>query len=107
MIRRAVSRVVSLVQRAGRPAVLVVAAEPDAALLASAAALRRLGARITRYDTEAGTLEATSAGDTVRLAITAQGAEQSRVEIASAGAARAWARRLRTELGRPVPETAR
>ena len=39
-------------------AAVVVAAEPEAALLSSAAALRRLGARITRYDGEHGTLEA-------------------------------------------------
>jgi hypothetical protein len=39
-------------------AAVVVSAEPDAALLSSAAALRRLGARITRYDGEGGTLEA-------------------------------------------------
>ena len=39
-------------------AAVVIAAEPEAALLSSAAALRRLGARITRYDGERGTLEA-------------------------------------------------
>jgi hypothetical protein len=37
---------------------VVVTAQPDAALLASVAVLRHLGARITRYDAEAGTLEA-------------------------------------------------
>ena len=37
---------------------VVVAAQPDEALLASIAVLRHLGARITRYDAEAGTLEA-------------------------------------------------
>ena len=37
---------------------LVVAADPDAALLASAAALRRLGAKIVRYDGDEGALEA-------------------------------------------------
>ena len=37
---------------------VVVDAQPDEALLASVAVLRHLGARITRYDPEAGTLEA-------------------------------------------------
>jgi hypothetical protein len=37
---------------------VVVAAQPDETLLASIVALRHLGARITRYDTESGTLEA-------------------------------------------------
>ena len=37
---------------------LVVAIQPDEALLASVAVLRHLGARITRYDAEAGVLEA-------------------------------------------------
>ena len=37
---------------------VVVSAQPDEALLASVAVLRHLGARITRLDAEAGTLEA-------------------------------------------------
>ena len=37
---------------------VVVPAQPDEALLASVAVLRHLGARITRFDAEAGTLEA-------------------------------------------------
>ena len=37
---------------------VVVRAEPDEVLLASVAVLRRLGARIVRYDGDAGTLEA-------------------------------------------------
>ena len=37
---------------------VVVNAQPDEALLASVAVLRHLGARITRYDADAGTLEA-------------------------------------------------
>jgi len=41
-----------------RPRDVVVSAQPDATLLASVAVLRHLGARITRYDAEAGTLEA-------------------------------------------------
>jgi len=41
-----------------RPHDVVVTAQPDEALLASVAVLRHLGARIIRYDAEAGTLEA-------------------------------------------------
>lgn len=44
--------------RLSRARDVVVAAQPDEALLASVAVLRHLGARITRYDAEAGTLEA-------------------------------------------------
>jgi hypothetical protein len=44
--------------RSARPRDVVVTAQPDEALLASVAVLRHLGARITRYDAEAGTLEA-------------------------------------------------
>ena len=45
-------------RRGPRRLTLVVAAGVDEALLASAAALRQLGARITRYDAEVGALEA-------------------------------------------------
>jgi hypothetical protein len=41
-----------------RARVVVVAAEPDVVLMHGVAVLRRLGARITRYDAEAGTAEA-------------------------------------------------
>jgi hypothetical protein len=44
--------------RAARADDVVVTAQPDETLLASVAVLRHLGARITRYDAEAGTLEA-------------------------------------------------
>ena len=37
---------------------VIVAGSPDEALLVSVALLRHLGAHITRYDVEAGTLEA-------------------------------------------------
>lgn len=37
---------------------VVVAAEPDVVLMHGVAVLRRLGARITRYDAETGTAEA-------------------------------------------------
>ena len=44
--------------RLSRAHAVVVPAQPDEALVASVAVLRHLGARITRYDAEAGTLEA-------------------------------------------------
>jgi hypothetical protein len=44
--------------RLSRARDVVVPLQPDEALLASVAVLRHLGARITRYDAEAGTLEA-------------------------------------------------
>lgn len=43
---------------ASRARDVVVTAQPDETLLASVTVLRHLGARITRYDPEAGTLEA-------------------------------------------------
>jgi hypothetical protein len=45
-------------RRGGRSTTLVVDAPIEDALLVSAAALRRLGAQITRYDVEEGALEA-------------------------------------------------
>src|SRR5215510_7929219 len=51
--------------RLGRATTVLVSAEPEDALLSSAAALRHLGARITRYDTERGTLEARGPGNGV------------------------------------------
>jgi hypothetical protein len=107
VIRRAVSRVLSMVRPLGRPGSLTVAAEPDATLMASAAALRRLGARITRYDIDASTLEAKDAGATIRLEVRAAGHERSRIEVASDGAVRPLVRRLRAELAHPTGETTR
>ena len=83
-------------------ATLVVGAEPEAALLASAAALRRLGARITRYDTELATLEARHGGDTIRLAVSTADGETSKLHMTTDGAtSRALVRRFRAELSRP------
>ena len=88
---------------AARPAGLTLAAEPDAALLATAAALRRLGARITRYDGDAGTLEARHGTATVRLVVTADGHERSRLRVESGDeGARGLLQRLRSELARPA-----
>jgi hypothetical protein len=67
---------------------LTVAAAPEDALLASAAALRRMGLRITRYDAESGTLEARASADE------------------PAGLWRVWARSNTTDLTRLRVETA-
>ena len=66
-----------------RRATILVAADPEGALLSSAAALRRLGARITRYDTESGTLEARvpPAAAIVRVRTAANDALTTRVQL--------------------------
>ena len=82
------------------PRAVRVAADPDAALLSSAAALRRLGARITRYDTEAGTLEArvaTAATLRVRTSPSEDGVTE--VYLEGDGAARRVIRKFRAALG--------
>ena len=85
-------------QRRGGTAI-VVAAEPDAALLSSAAALRRLGARITRYDSEAGTLEARIApAGLVRISTVAGDQGTTRVHLEGDPAARGVMRRFRDVL---------
>ena len=89
------------------PVALTVSAEADAALLASAAALRRLGARITRYDAEAGTLEAKSGQETLRVTVQASGTDRSRLELESSRAPRTWRRRLRAELTHPTGDVTR
>jgi glycine/D-amino acid oxidase-like deaminating enzyme len=83
-----------------RPArAVVVAAEPDAALLSSAAALRRLGARITRYDSEAGTLEAqVSPAAVVRVRTASTDDGTTRVHLEGDAAARGVIRRFRAAL---------
>jgi hypothetical protein len=78
---------------------VLVAADPDAALLSAAAALRRLGARITRYDSEAGTLEAQVApAATVRVRTTAAEDGATRVHLEGDGAARGVIRHFRAAL---------
>ena len=83
-----------------RPArAVLIAADPDAALLSSAAALRRLGARITRYDTEAGTLEAqVSPAGVVRVRAAVEDEGTTRVHLEGDAAARAVIRRFRAAL---------
>jgi hypothetical protein len=82
-------------------AAVVVRAEPDHALLVSAAALRRLGARITRYDPESGTLEARGAanGSVLRIRAIADGEQTTRLTLESDGHdAHGLVRRFRSEL---------
>jgi hypothetical protein len=66
---------------------VVVAGPPDEALLASVALLRHLGARITRYDAEAGMLEARlrrwRRPASIRLRAAAEGALATRVSVES------------------------
>jgi hypothetical protein len=84
----------------GRPArAVVVAAEPETALLSTAAALRRLGARITRYDGEAGTLEAEVApAALVRVQAAAESDGTTRVRLEGDAGARRVIRRFRAAL---------
>lgn len=69
--------------RRGHAATILVAADPESALLSSAAALRRLGARITRYDAETGTIEARvpSTAGVVRLRAAPNDALTTRVHL--------------------------
>lgn len=89
------------------PRRLRAAAPPDTVLLQAVAVLRAAGARIVRYDVEAGTLEARvapwSIPGTVRLTAEADGAA-ARVAIASdAPGSRALVRLLERELARGWP----
>ena len=81
------------------PSAIVVAAEPDAALLSSAAALRRLGARITRYDADSGTLEARLApAGVVRVRAASEHGGATRVHLDGDASARRVIRRFRSAL---------
>jgi hypothetical protein len=90
---------------------VVVAAEPDVVLLHGVAVLRRLGARITRFDVEAGTAEARlrrfRRPALVRLHAEAAGVAATRLHVESD--ALAWTlmfRRFRGDLRlveRPTP----
>jgi hypothetical protein len=70
-----------------RARAVVVAAQPDVVLLHSVAVLRRLGARITRYDAEAGTAEAhlrrLTRPAVVRLRAEAEGDGATRLSVES------------------------
>jgi hypothetical protein len=65
---------------------VVVAGPPDEALLHSVALLRHLGARITRYDADAGTLEARLRRwprPAIRLRAVAEGEQATRISLES------------------------
>jgi hypothetical protein len=87
----------------GRARELVVAAEPHEVLQHGVDALRRLGARITRYDIEAGTAEARwrrfARPALVRLRTAPEGPRATRLSVESDALAclRAF-RRLRVDL---------
>lgn len=95
---------------------VVVRGAPEEVLLRGARALRRLGARITRYDAEEGTLEARArrwrTSGLVRLRVEDGGRGRARVRIDGDWAGGGWLgrgagawtiRRLRAELGRNEP----
>jgi hypothetical protein len=86
--------------RRGRTAEVLVACDPDSALLGSAIALRRLGARITRYDSEDGTLEATIAGGDghVRVRAAPNGDDATLLQLEGNPSARGVVRRFRGTL---------
>jgi len=95
---RLVHALTAVLRRPGRSTTVLVAADPEATLLSSAGALRRLGARIIRYDAEAGTLEARvpPAGEIVRLRTNPNDAGTTRVHLE--GNAPAVIRRFREAL---------
>jgi hypothetical protein len=90
--------------RARRPKEVLVLADAEAALLASVATLRRLGARITRYDTDALALEARARpGDSHVLRVTAQPVRAGTTRLIIESDARdrqRLVRRFRAELSR-------
>lgn len=86
-----------------RRRVFATAASPDDALLLAVAVLRHLGARITRYDIEAGALEArlTRWGHEGVVRVSAAGEAPTRITVQSdMTGGRAIQRVLRTELTR-------
>jgi hypothetical protein len=93
------------------PRAVVVAAQPEDVLLHGVAVLRRLGARITRYDAEEGTAEARLCrfrrSALIRLRAEAAGTTRTRLHVESDAVA--WApmfRRFRGDLlrlERPTP----
>ena len=100
LIVAAVAVTALVLWRRGRTAAVLVACDPEAALLGSAVALRRLGARITRYDSEDGTLEATVTPGLgrVRVRTSANGADATLVQLEGDPSARRLVRRFRGAL---------
>lgn len=90
-----------------RSTAVQVAADLDAALMVTAAALRRVGARITRYEADAGALEARVAGALVTVRATGgAGSEITRIDVSTdARRGRRLLRRFRRELTQPAPTT--
>lgn len=90
--------------RPPRPKEVLVLADAESALLVSVATLRRLGARITRYDTDALTLEArTAQGDGHVVRVSAQLASEGTTRLlieSDARDGRQLVRRFRAELVR-------
>jgi hypothetical protein len=88
-------------RRRARSATVSVAANVDAALMASAAALRRVGGRITRYDADETTLEARLGRAVVTVRASAETTDVSRLDLSTdAPRIGAIARRFRRELAR-------
>jgi hypothetical protein len=89
-----------------RTAHVAVAADRDTALMVTASALRRLGARLLRYDGDAGTLEAQAAGVRVAVQVRAQSDDVTELAVTTAARApRALVRRLRREIERPAGDS--
>jgi hypothetical protein len=111
------ARVVSLARKVIRPravdghgprrrTTIVVAAGREDALYASAGALRRLGARITRYDSDDGALEArwTDAPASLSVRAVPEDTDITRLDVETDQArAHALFRRLRVELSLKSP----
>jgi hypothetical protein len=86
-----------------RSTFVLVAADPDAALMATAAALRRMGARITRYDAEDAALEARLASALVAVRASGAGVDVTNLEVSTdAPGGRRLLRRFRRELAEPT-----
>jgi hypothetical protein len=78
---------------------LLVDAAPDDVLLGSVKVLRQMGARITRYDVEAQTLEALLPGTVIHLTAAPNADGRARLSIEDHGLGWWRRRRLRVGLG--------
>lgn len=84
IINRTIGRMLRLGTRARvRRTVVIVAADVDSTLMVSARALRRLGARITRYDTDASLLEARIETGHVSVQASVDGDDVTRLAIST------------------------
>lgn len=107
LVGRAIGAVVRFGTRVrARSTAVVVAADVDATLMVSAAALRRLGARITRYDTDDAVLEARLGTAHVALRASVEAQDVTRLEISSdTPRAGRLARRFKRQLTRGEPRS--